>query len=352
MRKFGVISGFLGAGKTTLMLALTKYYTEHCGGAAMISNDLGTGVTLADHRLAKLSGARCEEITGACICDCHDALAARLDALYAEGNELVLSDIPGFGVGALEHVYHGLNRKWPGRWTLAPFTAVTEPDRVGLLRGGDAGDAGEILTAQLREAELIVLNKCDLRPADEIAALRDFLAGRFPDARVLCVSAAAGDGLDDLARALRDGTAALRHPAIDYRSRALRAAMGRVSEYYLQYRAVVCCDDFDGTAYLADIARRAREGVAAAGAEIPHLKLLGWGPEGDFGKLDLLGVERPTEVARPFAARCRDVAVLLNASALCPAKVLDAVLTAAAEEASAAFRLEMTVFRKDCFGMR
>ena len=49
MHKFAVFSGFLGSGKTTTMIALTKYHTTHHGKAAMISNDLG-GKGLADNR--------------------------------------------------------------------------------------------------------------------------------------------------------------------------------------------------------------------------------------------------------------------------------------------------------------
>mgnify|MGYP002408769440 CR=1 FL=1 len=36
-----VVSGFLGAGKTTSMIALTEYINEHLGKAAIIANDLG-----------------------------------------------------------------------------------------------------------------------------------------------------------------------------------------------------------------------------------------------------------------------------------------------------------------------
>ena len=56
MKKFAVVSGFLGAGKTSVMMALTKSGPERRAPAAMISNDLGSGVTLADHRFAALSG--------------------------------------------------------------------------------------------------------------------------------------------------------------------------------------------------------------------------------------------------------------------------------------------------------
>ena len=134
MRKFAVFSGFLGSGKTTTMVALTRYYTAHHGKAAMISNDLGEGVTLADHRFALLSGVKASEITDECICFCHDVLTERLSAYYGEGVELVVSDIPGFGVGALEHVYHGLSSSCPDRFELAPFTVLIEPRNVKLLR--------------------------------------------------------------------------------------------------------------------------------------------------------------------------------------------------------------------------
>ena len=45
------------------MMALTRYYTAHYGKAAMISNDLGEGVLLADHRLAQLTGCDASQIT-------------------------------------------------------------------------------------------------------------------------------------------------------------------------------------------------------------------------------------------------------------------------------------------------
>ena len=108
MKKFAVFSGFLGSGKTTTMMALTKYHTENYGKAAMISNDLG-GQGLADNRLAQLGGYNASELTGTCICYQTENLVDRLDQLFdRDGCQLVISDIPGFGVGALEHVYHTL----------------------------------------------------------------------------------------------------------------------------------------------------------------------------------------------------------------------------------------------------
>ena len=222
MRKFAVFSGFLGSGKTTTMIALTRYHTAHHGKAAMISNDLGEGVTLADDRLARLSGANASQITDECICFCHDVLTARLNECYDDGCELVVSDIPGFGVGALEHVYHGLSAEYPGQFELAPFTVLIEPRNAALLRENRGGDMAHILRAQLKEADLIVLNKCDLLADAELEADRAWLAGNYPQASVIAISAATGEGMEDLSRALMQGTASMRHPDIDYDDDDLR----------------------------------------------------------------------------------------------------------------------------------
>lgn len=351
MRKFAVFSGFLGAGKTTTMIALVRYFTEKHGKAAMISNDLGHGVNLADHRLAKLSGVNASEITDNCICYVNEQLAQRLDGYYDEGCDLVVSDIPGFGVGALEHVYHGLTEKFPGRFPLAPFTVLVEPGTVEKLRGGAAGDLRYIYDTQLTEADLIVLNKCDLLGREEREADLRWLREHYPQAKALAISARTGEGLEELSQALITGEASMRRPDIGYGGREFRFAMGKMSEFYLQYHAVVCCDDFDGNAYLLEMAEKVKADIAASAGEIPHLKLLAWEPEGDYGKVDLIGTEKPIEVTRRFERRCKDIAVLLNASGVTSADKLEEIVTAAAASVSEKYGLELMIFKSESMGM-
>ena len=350
MAKFAVFSGFLGSGKTTTMMALTKWFEGNGGKAAMISNDLG-GPGLADDRFARLSGCNASELTQECICYQRPNLLERINSLFADGCSLVMSDIPGFGIGALDHVYHGLTKDYPGQVSLAPFTVLTEPETVAFLRSGTDEDLKYLMNAQLTEADLIVLNKCDLLDEARRAETAAWLKTQYPDAEVLCISARTGEGMDALARSLTEGSASMRLPDLGYGGAQFQAAMHRMSEYYIQYRAVVCCNDFDGTAYLTALAERVREAVGAAGGAIPHLKLLAWTPEGDYGKIDLLGTGRAIETTRPFAGPCTDLAVVLNASAACPHQTLDEIVTGAAEHVSAEFQLEMTIFKKECFGM-
>lgn len=350
MKKFCVFSGFLGAGKTTTMMALTKYYSAHYGKAAMISNDLGHGVNLADHRLAKLSGCNATEITDDCICYKHEELSERLNTCYAEGCELVISDIPGFGVGALEHVYHGLTEKYQGAYELAPFTVIVEPNTVDLLRAGRGGDMEYILRMQLEEADLIVLNKCDTIDQDQAEDCKTWLKENYPYAEVLCISAFTGNGLDALSHALKNGSASMRRISVDYSDAAFVGAMDKLSEYYIQYHASVCCNTFDGSAYLTDMANSMQKKLQASAADVPHLKLLAWSPNGDYGKVDLIGVDRPVVETKGFEYPCTDIAVILNASAICSSYLFEKLMKETVEAVSEQYQLEIMIFKKESFG--
>lgn len=351
MKKFAVFSGFLGSGKTTTMMALTKYFTKKHGKAAMISNDLGEQ-SLADNKLANLAGCNASELTGECICYQTENLVERLDKLFGEdGCELVISDIPGFGVGALDHVYHTLQKKYTDRYSLAPFTVLAEPKTVKLLKEDNGGDISYILNTQLLEADLIVLNKCDLLDVGERDEMLKWLRKAYPQAETIGISALTGCGLEELSQALKQGSASMHLPDIGYGGEAFMDAMGKISEFYVQYYATVCCDNFDGNAYLTEMAKNIQSSVNEKGYDIPHLKLLAWEPEGDFGKADLLGKDRPVEIFKKFEKPCTELAVMLNASAVCPGNTLDEIITSAMESVSEAYNLTLMIYKKECFGM-
>ena len=349
MRKFAVFSGFLGSGKTTTMMALTRFSTDHFCKAAMISNDLG-GAGLADNRFAGLSGCLASELTGDCICYQTQNLVNRLRSLYdQESCSLVISDIPGFGVGALEHVYHTLRRDFPDECSLAPFTVLCEPHTLEILKENRDPDLSYILRSQLLEADLIVLNKCDLLSPEQQALACAYLGSIHPQAQIIAISAQTGEGLEILHQALIYGKASLRSPDLQYGKPAFLSAMGNISEYYLQYHAIVCCNDFSGTDYLLHMVREISNRLSSVSASIPHMKLLAWTPEGDYGKVDYLGADRPPVVAKAFSVPCTELAVILNASAFCPSEILNGILTDSMYASSEAYQLSVTIFRKECF---
>ena len=143
----------------------------------------------------------------------------------------------------------------------------------------------------------------------------------------------------------------MRRPEIGYGGEAFQHAMGKMSEFYLQYHALVCCNTFDGNAYLMDMARQVQAEMRSTGYLIPHLKLLAWEPEGDFGKVDLIGTDRPIEETHRFERPCRELAVILNASAACPVDKLEEIVVTAVEEISRRYQLEWMVFKQEGLAM-
>ena len=117
--KYMVTSGFLGAGKTTSMIALANSIEHRYGKTAILANDLGARNNVdADYTAA--SGILTDQITGDCICYQHEALVDKLNQLVGRGAAVIFSDIPGCGIGALDHVYLELDQREHGQFELMP----------------------------------------------------------------------------------------------------------------------------------------------------------------------------------------------------------------------------------------
>ncbi len=133
MSRYVVVGGFLGAGKTTTLMAISSYLEQKGKKAAILVNDLGAK-NLVDGSFTGTSGFVTEEITGGCICYQTENLVDKLRRFRdVHQADLILSDIPGCGIGGLDHVYHKLTEEYPGEVVLAPFTAVADPERLRVI---------------------------------------------------------------------------------------------------------------------------------------------------------------------------------------------------------------------------
>ena len=388
MRKFMVVSGFLGSGKTTTMMALTDHLSRTGRKAAMISNDLGRK-GLADYCYSRAAGVTSEEISGECICFVTEQLVERLRRLYDDDEcQMIMSDIPGFGVGALEHVYYKLRDIYPDECELAPFTVITEGASLSKLmedgmmpEAGDvpeaehaykpandavsAGAAGSpdskasalpdemrfLLKSQLLEGDIIVLNKADLYTAEEKEQYLALIKSICPDTPVLTVSAVTGEGIPELADYLCETTTNYPEPDFGVSEEEFEAAFGRLSMYNCQYYAEVCCDDFDANDYLADLASEIRCRLFGKGCDTPHLKLFAQKEDGDFSKVDLLGVNREIIITHPMSERCTDLPVVLNTTSAANSIDLTKIIDKAILDISGRHNLSVVVFYKECFGL-
>lgn len=173
--KYMVTSGFLGAGKTTSMLAFARSINARWGKAAILANDLGAS-NIVDADFTATSDVLTTSIAGNCICYQHENLVDKLRQLVAGGATVIFSDIPGCGIGALDHVYLQLAEREGEEFELMPFTCIVDPERLRMLMEGEGNlnlpaEMRFLLDAQMAEADLIVLNKVDLLSSAEVEKL-------------------------------------------------------------------------------------------------------------------------------------------------------------------------------------
>lgn len=217
-----MLGGFLGAGKTTTLLAAARRLEARGERVAVVTND--QGADLVDSRLAELAtpGATAE-VTGGCFCCRFDDLAETITRITERSDPtVVLAEAVGSCTDLQSTVIRPLRHFYGDALDVAPLTVLVDPARYAALSRhwlplADEPDLAYLYRHQLDEADAIVINKLDTRPLVEIEQLRAELGERFPGAQILAASAVTGDGLDSVLRAWSgtDGNARAAF-AVDY----------------------------------------------------------------------------------------------------------------------------------------
>ncbi len=195
-----LLSGFLGAGKTTTMIRAAKVLEAKGEKVAVVTNDQGS--SLIDTALSRNNGLLTEEVAGGCFCCRFDDLLRTLltlretqqpDVIIAEAVGSC-TDLSATVIQPLKHLYHE-------DFDMAPLTILVDPKR--LLASFSRGDSPlfsdavhYIFEKQLEEADMIVINKLDQYAATDIKTLTAVLTDRYPDALIQPISAARGDHMD------------------------------------------------------------------------------------------------------------------------------------------------------------
>ncbi len=174
-----IVSGFLGSGKTTLVRRLLAHAQAAGLRVAVVSNEFGAlGI---DEALLGDGEERFVELAGGCVC-CRlsDELVDTLQALY----ERVRPDrivIETSGVALPFETQLNLYRPPVSAW-VGDEAAVVVVDAEQLLDGSEVDGT---FTDQVSSADLLVLHKIDLVPADALPALEARLRALAPDAPIL-----------------------------------------------------------------------------------------------------------------------------------------------------------------------
>lgn len=157
-----LVAGFLGAGKTTLILAAARELQRRGLRSAMVWND--QGVDLVDTQYAGLSGMRSGEVTGGCFCCRLSELVEAIGALRAYAPDVIFAEPVGSCTDLSATVLRPL-LEYSETWQLSPLTVLVDPARARALFATNADPAMRFLfDKQLEEADLVCFTKSDLYP--------------------------------------------------------------------------------------------------------------------------------------------------------------------------------------------
>jgi hypothetical protein len=179
-----VVGGFLGSGKTTLIMA-AAHLLEHRGlRSAVILND--QGVDLVDTRYAAMQGVPAREVTGGCFCCRFSDLMGEIEALRDFSPDVIFAEPVGSCTDISATVLGPLKEDFD-QYRIAPFTVLVDPERAAALLRNDANtDLVFLFEKQLQEADVVCMSKADLYPD---------LPG-IPGVKAHCLSAVTGSGVE------------------------------------------------------------------------------------------------------------------------------------------------------------
>jgi len=275
-----LVGGFLGAGKTTLVAKAAGRLVRRGKRVGLITND--QAANLVDTALLQEVNAAVHEVSGGCFCCRFDELMRSIDRLVETGMPDVLIGEPvGSCTDLSATVLQPLKKFHRDRFRAAPLSVVVDVKQVRTLQRLRHSlehaqsprfpeNVMYIYQKQLEEADLIVLNKADLLPSDELAEVQAVLRREFAQAPVFTLSALHDVGVDAwLDHVLAGEDAGRTITEVDYDQYAEgEAALGWLNaSIRLQAGAPT-----DWKAICLGLMRALQREFREASAEIAHLK--------------------------------------------------------------------------------
>jgi hypothetical protein len=143
-----VVGGFLGAGKTTLILNAARLLQERGLRVAAILNDQGDD--LVDTHYAGSLGVACDQVTGGCFCCRFPDLVEAAGRLLEYQPDVIFAEAVGSCTDIVATTLRPLLRDHQDRFRIAPLTVVLHPQRTF-----DNPDLDFLYRNQLAEADLL-----------------------------------------------------------------------------------------------------------------------------------------------------------------------------------------------------
>jgi hypothetical protein len=291
-----LIGGFLGAGKTTLILAAAELVQRRGANVAVVLNDQGDD--LVDTHLVQSHCVPADQVSGGCFCCRFPDLIEALDRIACCHPEVIFAEAVGSCTDIVATTLRPLLRDYPDRFRVAPLTVVLHP------------------AAPFADLNLQFLNANQQAEADLLVGWAPALP---PDARR--VNAATGEGvaewLDEILAGA--GPVAAHALTLDY----ARYAEAEASLAWLNARVAAHATPAISPAMLVG---PLLDRLSATVPNIVHLKLLAQCDSGYLKAALTASHADPVVEGTLDASPARDHEILINVRALADPAELQAII--------------------------
>jgi G3E family GTPase len=312
--RFIMIGGFLGAGKTTTLARLARFYLNRGQKIGLVTNDQAQD--LVDTTSLRAQGLPVEEVPGACFCCRFDDLVRKVEELDAKQKpDVILAEPVGSCTDLVATVVQPLKDLYGNRFEVAPYPVLFKPSHgLRILKSetnaGFSPKAAYIFRKQLEEADAIVLNRIDELDTAALAELTDLVHTAYPGTPLLRLSAKTGQGFEALTELLdQRGNFGRKVLDIDYDV----YAEGEAELGWLNSSIRITADKpMSVDAFLLDLIHRLQNVLNQLGGEVAHLKAIALS-DASFGVANLVSSASRTELSLPSRCEAKGFDLIVNA---------------------------------------
>jgi hypothetical protein len=156
-----LLGGFLGAGKTTLILTASRILQTRGLKPAAILNDQGS--ELVDTKHVRNNGIRADQVSGGCFCCRFSDMIDAAERLRAYSPDVIFAEAAGSCTDISATTLQPLKLHYRNEFRLAPYTVLVDPGRaLEFSAAGADSDLSYLFYKQIDEADLVCFTRSDL----------------------------------------------------------------------------------------------------------------------------------------------------------------------------------------------
>lgn len=326
--KLFAIGGFLGAGKTSLMIELGKRLVSESGRrVALITNDQGEA--LVDTKIIRDFGFDCAEVLHGCFCCKFSDFVTSLHEIIAKTKpNIILAEPVGSCTDFLATVYAPLRQYYGDEISLSPFLVLLDASTIldynrkfNLIL--PRAPLGFLLSWQIKEADIIGINKVDLVKEPQLTEIRKLLSEISEGVESIPLSAKTGYNLDKLVKIMLEREHHPR-PSIEVNYDVYGAAEAELGWFNGSWKVtseqLIKPDEF-----VRDLMIETAKRIDRSGGQVVHLKSSFSTKEGS-AKASLVNLEQGVGFTHELPPPSQVIDIIMNIRArLDPEKVTECV---------------------------